>query len=143
MKNFNTSTNNRRVCKCCNNAKPIEEFASAGTVKGIKYYRSSCKLCYYAQKQTELKQSVAEFKKWKQKQKCSRCGYSKKNNFEFVVEHLQFHHHKKNKLFNIADMVRSGFRLKGKRLQQELKKCDILCGRCHDFIHYTTNKNLI
>ena len=50
MKNFNTSTNNRRVCKCCNNTKPIEEFAKAGIVKGIQYYRSKCKPCYSLQK---------------------------------------------------------------------------------------------
>jgi hypothetical protein len=136
MKNFNTSKNNRRVCKCCNNAKPIKEFASAGIVKGIQYYRSSCKPCYYAQKQAELKLSIAEFKKWKSQQECVRCGYSKKTNFEFVVEHLEFHHHKTNKLFNIADMVRSGHRLKGKRLQKELNKCVVMCGRCHTYTHY-------
>ena len=53
MKNFNTSKNNRRVCKCCNNTKPIGEFASAGIVKGIKYYRSMCKPCYSIQKKQE------------------------------------------------------------------------------------------
>lgn len=140
MKNFNTSTNNRRVCKCCNNTKPIEEFAKAGIVKGIQYYRSKCKPCYSLQKKDEWKKSTEEFRKWKMKQKCCRCGYSKKNNFEFVVEHLEFHHHKTNKLFNIADMVRSGFRLKGKRLQEELKKCVIMCGRCHTYLHYSHRK---
>jgi len=137
MKNFQTSKNNRRVCKCCNNPKPIEEFASAGIVKGVKYYRSSCKPCYSIQKKEEWKNSTEDFRKWKMKQKCCRCGYSKKNNFEFVVEHLEFHHKETNKLFNIADMVRSGFRLKGKRLQEELKKCVIMCGRCHTYIHYS------
>ena len=134
MKNFNTSKNNRRVCKCCNNTKPIGEFASAGIVKGIKYYRSMCKPCYSIQKKQEWKKSTEEFRKWKVKQECCRCGYSKKNNFEFVVEHLEFHH---NKLFNIADMVRSGHRLKGKRLQKELNKCVIMCGRCHTYTHYS------
>jgi hypothetical protein len=137
MKNFNTSTNNRRTCKCCNITRPVEEFAKAGIVKGIQYYRSKCKSCYYIQKKKELKKSIEEFRKWKTKQECCRCGYSKKNNLEFVVEHLEFHHKETNKLFNISDMVRSGNRLNGDRLQKELNKCVIMCGRCHTYIHYS------
>jgi hypothetical protein len=43
----------------------VEEFAKAGIVKGIQYYRSKCKSCYYIQKKKELKKSIEEFRNGK------------------------------------------------------------------------------
>ena len=136
MKNFNTSTNNRRTCSFCNQTKQVKDFASAGKIKGIQYYRSRCKECYYIKKQDELNKVREEFRTFKQTLECSECHYSKKTNKRFVMEHLQFHHPKKNKLYNIGDLARRGVRLTSKKMQDELNKCIVLCGRCHDYEHY-------
>ena len=34
-----------KKCKECNQELPIENFKSAGKVKGVQYYKSYCKVC--------------------------------------------------------------------------------------------------
>jgi len=45
----------------------------------------------------------------------------------------RFHFHHKNpetKLFNISDAVTRGFSIK--KIKEELKKCVLVCNKCHD-----------
>lgn len=48
---------------------------------------------------------------------------------------LTFHHRDgEKKAFNIGDAVREGLGLH--RVEEEVKKCDILCMNCHAKLHY-------
>lgn len=47
-------------------------------------------------------------------------------------------HHISGKEFEIAYMVSNGYSIK--RIEEELKKCKVLCSNCHRKIHYSNNK---
>ncbi|MBI4447784.1 hypothetical protein HY643_02295 [Candidatus Woesearchaeota archaeon] len=58
---------------------------------------------------------------------CKRCGYDK------YPEVLEFHHRDPaQKDFNIS---KKGHCRSWKRVEKEIKKCDLLCANCHREIH--------
>ena len=76
-------------------------------------------------------------KKYKQKAvdllggKCSKCGYS-------ILESLHFHHlNPKEKERNIKDLICCSW----KRIEQEIKKCILLCANCHNETHKELREN--
>ncbi len=59
--------------------------------------------------------------------KCSRCGYDQ------CEEALEFHHlDSSQKDFGISSQ---GYTRSWKRVEEELKKCILLCANCHREIH--------
>ena len=71
-----------------------------------------------------------QFSEWKSTLKCVECG-------ENHVSCLEFHHiDPSRKEGLISKLVCSK-----KRLQEELKKCIVLCSNCHRKHHYQENKN--
>jgi hypothetical protein len=115
-----------RTCKDCNKEKPLEEFASAGIVKGVQYYRHRCVPCYSKFKSVR-KDALKEYI-WsiKQKSTCSRCGFDDWRALQF--------HHKEHKIANVSDMVRDGNSIE--KLDEEISKCEIICANCHQIEHF-------
>lgn len=63
--------------------------------------------------------------------KCSNCGYNK------CYAALQFHHENpKSKKFDITDAIWNRIKVTEKELQEEIKKCTLLCANCHAEFHY-------
>ena len=60
------------------------------------------------------------------KKYCCPCG-------EKDPQHLTFHHYNGQKEINISDLVNTGCDLE--ILKEEIKKCIVLCDKCHTAIH--------
>lgn len=70
------------------------------------------------------------FEAYKKTLKCSQCG-------ENHPAAIDFHHKdKKQKEFGITFLVHDGYSIEN--IQQELKKCEVLCANCHRKLHYKT-----
>ena len=118
-----------RHCKGCDQTLRLTEFANAGVVKGVKYYRHLCKKCYYLRKKGERDEIIKQYRAWKETLACDGCGYSKKTHKNFTSYALEFHHYNSDKLFNISDGYTYGLRLN--KIMEEAEKCIVLCCRCH------------
>tara|TARA_R110002020_G_scaffold172984_1_gene363555 strand:- start:862 stop:1278 length:417 start_codon:yes stop_codon:yes gene_type:complete len=116
----------------CKKTKPITDFWDAGYIKkdGTKSKASKCKACLIPIKNAKRRKiKEKQIKKFKPNTiKCTMCNYSKETHLNFSIEAIQFHHIEDNKLFNVSDMF--GVR-KDKYIQEEIKKCILLCVRCH------------
>jgi len=127
----------KRQCKECGKSKLHNEFATAswktlsdGTRK--HYRRRYCQKCYYVRVN---KRRYSEIKKWyysyKSKISCTDCGYDR------FPRALEFHHTNDNKKANVSDMIGDLYSIK--TILKEIKKCIVLCVRCHAERHDTTN----
>lgn len=113
------------ICTKCGVEKPQSQFQSY--VTGDKTYTrlqcTSCKMERQRQRKAEIGELVKIIKESKG---CSSCGFSN-------AHALQFHHVDPNKEINIADAVRSGWSLR--RIEDEIRKCIVLCSNCHLILH--------
>ena len=124
---------NKRICKSCSKAFPLERFPSAGIKKGKFYRRRVCSTCYHRSKRHRRHFNRDWITEYKAGLSCSVCGYSKKTHPSFKVRALQFHHVNDNKLSAVSNLVHRGF---GKKtIMKEIKKCQVLCARCHAELH--------
>ena len=117
----------------CKKTKPITEFWDAGYIKkdGTKSKASKCKICITPIKNENRKKiRDRHIKKFKPDTiECIMGDYSKKTHPNFSIEAIQFHHvDPKTKRFNVSDMF--GVR-KEKDIIAEIKKCVLMCVRCH------------
>ena len=78
------------------------------------------------------------FQDYKQGLECSKCGYSNNTHESFNVKALEFHHTDDNKEFAVSEGVCNGLSMK--RIIKEIKKCQVLCARCHAEHHYEVRK---
>jgi len=83
-----------------------------------------------------VKRRKSEIKKWFEKYKsnlkCSKC----KENHPSTID---FHHKQGEEKENaISHLVSNGYSIK--KIESELKKCQVLCSNCHRKLHYR-NKN--
>lgn len=123
-----------RTCRVCKTTYNITRFPSAGIKNGTQYYRQKCQKCYQKGKRhrrTILREWMNDFKI---QLSCEKCGYSKNTHQSFKTQALQFHHKNDNKEFEISNMVHRGFAKK--TIINEMKKCVVLCARCHIEEHY-------
>lgn len=112
-----------RICKDCGIEKDEINFAKAGIVNGITYYRYRCIQCYSKFKQIRKHKVKDEFLNFKKTLKCAECG-----NNDFRV--LDFDHiDRSTKEFNVADGIQGGFSIE--KLMNEVSKCQVLCANCH------------
>lgn len=132
-KKCNYDENDTRTCKKCGNTYPIQNFPRAGIKNGIEYKRYACKKCYHTRKQDRRKVQRKWLNEYKNNLSCQKCGYSKKTHPNFAVSALQFHHAKDDKEFMISNGVSRG--MSTEKLLNEIKKCIVLCCRCHAEIH--------
>ncbi len=112
-----------RQCRDCGKEKTIDQFDSAGTIKGIKYYRGQCKSCYSKFKsdiRSKVRQWYLEFKK---ELSCKECGNSDHRVLEFHRPDTS------DKTATVGKMVNNGCTIES--IQKEIDKCITLCANCH------------
>lgn len=128
-----------KKCNKCNKTKPLEDFPKNSTKKDGRGY--SCKSCHnqytknhyrqnkeqYLTKNSKTNERNKEFsRKLRALSGCSICSEKR----WWVLQY----HHKKDKEYNIAELVRRSCSLQ--TLKKELKKCIIVCANCHLDIHH-------
>ena len=64
--------------------------------------------------------------------KCIKCGYNK------YPEVLEFHH--RNPLKKDFNISKKGHCRSWERVNEEIKKCDLLCANCHRELHVELDK---
>lgn len=100
------------------------------------YIREYNKQWYQRNRERRLqkrRQYSEELKRWlniyKSKLRCILCG-------ESHPACIQFHHrNREEKSFGIGGIVRKTY-VSIKRLEEELSKCEVLCGNCHAIHHW-------
>jgi len=72
------------------------------------------------------KQLREQFLEYKQSLSCEQCGWT---------DHraLEFHHHKDDKKESISRLVAHGY--SWNTIEEEIKKCQVLCANCHRIVH--------
>jgi hypothetical protein len=120
-----------KTCNHCQESKHLEKFPKHKKRKdGTWYRRRMCNPCYNLTKEFYRQEKRNWFKNYKESLSCSCCGYSKKTHKHFSTWALEFHHHDKNKSYNVGNMInQGGYALS--TIQKEIDKCIILCCRCH------------
>ena len=101
--------------------------------------RRACRRKWYAEnknsEKAHIKKRKLEIRKWFQKYKsslkCLKCG-------EGHVATIDFHHRIGSKEKGVSVMVADGYSIK--RIEEELKKCDVLCANCYRKLHFKNNK---
>jgi hypothetical protein len=127
-----------KVCVVCEQKRSCLDYFSAGVIKGKKYFRRVCKFCYSDTKRYYRKKVREWLYELKETLSCTICGYSKLTHKSFSTKALQFHHKEGNKEFQISDGANHGY--SKKRLEKEIKKCSVLCARCHAELHDSKNE---
>ena len=130
-------------CYNCNKIKDDLEFTiDKSANRGRHGYCKRCKYMKASKRKAWLepnhKLKVIEYRR-KQKAlsieykggKCIDCGYNKH------PAAMCFHHVDK-KYFEIADLIKNGF----KKAKVELDKCVLLCHNCHEIRHYGYYKGI-
>lgn len=119
--------NKYKKCKTCLIDKPIEGFHSNGwekraTGKKVKSYKSDCKQCANAKWKARIEERLNQLVTWR----CIVCGYDR------CISALELHHKESSeKEFTIS----SRWSISMEKLEKEVKKCVVLCCRCHRELH--------
>lgn len=115
-----------RICEDCGIEANVTNFANAGKVNGIQYYRYKCIQCYSKFKQVRKNSLRNKFVEFKKTLKCEDCGTNDHRVLEF--------HHKdpSQKDREVSIMITWGW----KKLMDEVAKCSVLCANCHRVLHY-------
>lgn len=66
--------------------------------------------------------------------RCERCGHAN-------ISALHFHHHNKDKKFNIGTFIARKIKVDFDEVIAEVRKCTVLCGNCHAIEH--TNISIV
>lgn len=126
-------------CTKCGDEKTLDDFPWKSKTNNIK--NNMCKVCYreygnkyYKQVDREkqinratanVKKVVDQYRDWKSQQHCLVCG-------EDSPECLDLHHLDPS----VKDLNPSAAKFYGrKKLNEEIKKCVIVCANCHRKIH--------
>lgn len=122
-----------RYCPDCKNNKPSTDFHK----RGPNGFQSRCKICKSEvdrqynlasdKKRLRKKERDRQLKEWVNAQKAERgCAYCSERESLF----LDFHH-REGKEFCIAEIKRRSKKV----IEAEIKKCDVVCCKCHRMIH--------
>ena len=135
---------NTKICGICKVPHPTtsEYFASRKLKSGKTILQGNCRCCqkdyrkkHYEKNLVKYKnkaviyrnKTVKDFEDFKSKLSCEKCGEKR----HWV---LDFHHMDSSiKEENLSRLIRSGSK---KRVEEELKKCIVLCANCHRDLHY-------
>jgi hypothetical protein len=124
----------KKRCDYCKKLYP-EGFFGVALTHGTKVYRRrKCSNCYRLTKQKLIQKYLQWINDYKHQHGCSRCKITD-------VRVLDFHHKDdQDKLFTIGGFRRSvGFN----RIQEEVKKCEVVCANCHRILHDEARKKFI
>lgn len=129
----------KKTCYKCKLEKALDEFSKNASKSDGR--NSCCRACYslykkgyYRQNENSIKANVSRrrenlrewFEKYKSGLKCEQCGDDHPAVLDF--------HHTGGKDFEIADAVKNGLSIA--RIIAEIKKCKVLCCRCHRILHW-------
>lgn len=130
-----------RKCSVCQIEKELDKFHKKGN--GHAYMCKECRKKYIRQHYQDNKEIYLEkakigkkrIKEWydefKKTLKCQNCG-------EDHTACLDFHHlDASEKDINISEAVM----FSKKKVEEELKKCIVLCSNCHRKLHYELRNN--
>lgn len=127
-----------KICKRCKEKKPIKRYHSAGWKNGKQYRRNVCCDCYAIVKKKYRDDKKDWYFQMKKNMACDKCGYSKLTHPKnFCFKALEFHHHNRDKEFTVSGAVYKGF--SREKIVGEIKKCTVLCARCHVEEHNKLN----
>lgn len=96
------------------------------------YYRNKDKIKEKASehKKKQINKSKEWIEKYKEEQKCERCGENRS-------KALQFHHKEPSKKGKqVSRLVSNGVTIE--RIKEEIEKCEVICANCHQ-IHHIEN----
>jgi hypothetical protein len=125
------------TCTECGERKEYTGFFTAGVKNGKRYRRRKCKSCYSKVKKAYLQEKLSWYTNIKKNLRCDVCGYSNLTSKSFSTKALQFHHHRSDKSFAVSEGAYLGF--SKEKIIQEIKKCKVLCSRCHAEEHDKLN----
>lgn len=128
---------NFKTCIRCEKAKPPSDYWSAGVKNGKTHQRRTCIDCYRKVKKNYKKRKKEWYINLKKNLSCDKCGYSKLTHPSFSPNALQFHHHNDDKDVSVSNALFIGY--SRKRIVEEIKKCKVLCARCHAEEHDKLN----
>ena len=126
-----------KVCIKCGEAKSIKDYWSAGIKNGKQHQRRTCIDCYRKVKRDYKKRKKEWYNNLKKNLSCNECGYSKLTHKSFSSHALQFHHHNDDKSFTVSNALVKGY--SRRKIVEEIKKCKVLCSRCHAEEHAKLN----
>lgn len=123
-----------KICTKCGKELPIEEFNWRNKAKGTR--RSECKYCHTQYMRDKYKEKKIEVQDLKIGLSCQKCGYNR------CGAALEFHHiNPEEKDDTISRMISNNYTLE--KVQEEIKKCIVLCSNCHHEFHYLEKNNNI
>lgn len=121
-----------KVCTKCGRELPLDQFNWRDKSKGTR--RADCKECHCGYMKNIYKTKKLEIQDLKMGLKCAKCGYNK------CGAALEFHHiNPEEKDEKIARMISNNYRLDA--IQEEIKKCIVLCSNCHHEFHFLQRNN--
>ena len=119
--------NSIKICKKCGRKKEYNDFAKNG-----KNTRTYCKECESSRAKENYQKTQTYIRQLKTK--CQICGYDKNPSV------LEYHHSDNNKENVLAKLCsRHLSSIQKNRIDEEIKKCQLLCANCHRELHF---KNL-
>ena len=116
----------KKRCKYCLKLYSEDSFGVALTTQTKVYRRLKCRHCYRSTKQNLIQRNYQWLTEYKRQRGCNKCGINNP-----IV--LDFHHkNERDKLFTVSSFRRAvGFN----RIENEIKKCEIVCANCHRILH--------
>jgi hypothetical protein len=121
-----------KLCKYCGKDREDTDF-SVAVKTDTKIYRTlKCKKCKQIDKTARRNKIRDWFISMKKTLKCKNCSQD-----DFRA--LTFHHRDPSKKsFNISDSLTWAI----STIQEEIKKCDVLCANCHMILEYDKRTDL-
>lgn len=121
-----------KVCTKCGRELPLDSFNWRDKAKGTR--RADCRDCHNNYMKKQYQQKKIEIQDLKAELRCAKCGYNK------CGAALDFHHiNPEDKDDTVARMLSNNYSLE--RVQNEIKKCVVLCANCHREFHFLNNNN--
>ena len=121
-----------KICTKCGRELSLDKFNWRDKAKGTR--RADCKDCHNGYMKNQYKQKKLEIQDLKTGIKCVKCGYNK------CGAALEFHHiNPEDKDDTVARMISNNYSLE--RVQNEIKKCVVLCSNCHHEFHFLNNND--
>lgn len=120
-----------KICIKCGKELPIIDFYFRDKKAGIR--RNECKYCHNNYVKQKYKERHEEIEKIKNNLCCAKCGDTR----SYV---LDFHHKiPEEKTKGIAQMMHNN--TAWNKIEEEMKKCILLCANCHREYHYFAKEN--
>jgi len=134
-----------KTCYKCKVEKDDSQYTkskknSDGLFSWCKQCRSELDKVYHKKrdlqkKYSQVKERIIENKKFVDNYLSGRCCEHCGNNNRIVLE---FHHFNKDKEYNVSNMMT----LSKKKIEKEMKKCQILCANCHRIVTYNERSRM-